>query len=139
MPLNFLKSFWKTALWAIFVIIASLLSGNKVNEIPLMTLPYADKVAHFILYFIFASLLIHDVIHYKNLNRLQKRIIFLSLLIIISYGGIMELLQGGIKELHRSEDINDFIANSFGAIMAAFLFRVVDPLLVKIDRLFIKQ
>lgn len=135
---NFFKSFWKSIFWAILVVILSTLSGNKVDEIPFMTLPHADKVAHFMLYFVFATLFIHDVIHYKKLNRLQKQILFISLLVIISYGGLMELLQGGIKSIHRSEDIFDFMANSLGAIAAAIVFRFTDPILVRLDKLFIK-
>lgn len=137
--INFLKSFWKSIFWAILVVVLSTLSGNKVDEIPFMNLPHADKVAHFLLYFVFATLFIHDLIHYKRLNRLQKQILFIALLVIISYGGLMELLQGGIKSIHRSEDLFDFMANSFGAVAAAIIFRFTDPILVKIDQLIIRQ
>ncbi len=48
--------------------------------------------------------------------------VIFTLVFSISYGGILELLQGAVFE-DRSADVYDFIANTFGAIVGVMLYR----------------
>jgi VanZ family protein len=113
------------------------MSGKKVNEIPFMSIPNMDKVAHFGMYFIMTFLLLFDFSRYNSKNKPWNKIIILSLLIAVVFGGSMELLQE-IPSLQRSTDIKDFLANSTGAICAALSFKYLESLVNKITAIFIK-
>jgi len=124
-------------LWALIVLGLSTMSGKKVNEIPLMGIPHIDKVAHFGMYYVLTFLLLFDFSRFKTKNIIWKKVILISLLIAILFGGSMELLQE-IPSLQRSTDIKDFIANSFGAICAVLSFKYLESLLNRLSALFIK-
>lgn len=124
-------------LWAIIVLGLSTMSGKKVEEIPLMNIPNMDKVAHFGMYFALTFLLLFDFSRFKAKSILWKKIITISLVIAILFGGSMELLQE-IPSLQRSTDILDFLANSCGAICAALSFRYLEGLVNKFTAIFIK-
>ncbi|HEY4788504.1 MAG TPA: VanZ family protein [Bacteroidales bacterium] len=134
--MRIVKSFWKVILWAVVVLLLSTMSGEKVNEIPLMQIPNMDKVAHFGMYFVFTFLLLFDWARYKSKALSWKQIIIYSLILVIAYGGMMELLQE-IHTLHRSTDIKDFMANSAGAFTAALCYKYVSALFEKVQSGFI--
>ncbi len=136
--MKFLVSFWKTILWAIVVVMLSLMKGEALPHIPWFMFPYFDKIVHFVLYFVFATLLIHDFQHYSKIKLKHWQIIAASIIIVVGYGGFLEILQR-IPSLHRSTDFFDFLANTSGAIVASFTFRFFEPLLTHIDRLFIRS
>jgi glycopeptide antibiotics resistance protein len=136
--MNFIKSFWKTILWAIVVVMLSLMKSEALPHIRWFQFPYFDKVVHFILYFVFATFLIHDFLHYSNIKLKHWQIVAASIFIVVGYGGFLEVLQR-IPSLHRSTDFFDFLANTSGAVVAAALYRFIEPLLTKINNLFIRQ
>jgi len=135
--MRIIKSFWKPIVWAIIVLGLSTMSGRKVNEIPLMQFHHMDKIAHFSMYFIFTFLMLYDFSRYKMKNLAWKKIIGISLLAAILFGGSMEILQE-IPSLERSTDIKDFIANSLGAFSAVASFKYLNSILNKITSMFIK-
>jgi VanZ family protein len=55
----------------------------------------------------------------------NKKRLLTIVLICIAYGGLLEILQGTIFT-DRSADINDFIANAFGAAICAFLIKKIN-------------
>jgi VanZ family protein len=124
-------------LWAVVVLLLSTMSGDKVEEIPFMSIPHMDKLAHFGMYFLFTSLLLFDLSHFKGKAISWRQIILYSLVLAVAYGGIMELLQE-IRVLHRSTDIKDFIANSAGAFTAVFCYKYVVVFFNKFQSVFIK-
>jgi VanZ family protein len=135
--MKFFTSFWKTIIWGIVVVMLSLMKSEALPHVSWFQFPYFDKVVHFILYFVFATFLIHDFLHYSKINLKHWQIIAASIFIVIGYGGFLEVLQR-IPGLHRSTDFFDFLANTCGAVVAATLFRYVEPLLTKINNIFIK-
>lgn len=136
--MKFLMSFWKTILWAIAVVLLSLMKSEALPHVPLFNFPYFDKIVHFIMYFVFATLLIHDFQHYSKIKLKHWQIIAASIIIVVGYGGFLEILQR-IPSLHRSTDFFDFLANTSGAIVASITFRFFEPLLTRIDALFIRS
>lgn len=136
--MKFLVSFWKTILWAIGVVLLSLMKGEALPHVPWFIFPYFDKIVHFIMYFVFTTLLIHDFLLYSKLTLKHWQIIVASIFIVVGYGGFLEILQR-IPSLHRSTDFFDFLANTSGAIIASFTFRFFEPLLTRIDALFIRS
>ena len=80
-------------------------------------IPYKDKIAHFVFYFLFY------VLWRKYLNRYnpQNKLKFALVLIGIGYGMLMEVLQH-FSGHHRSADWFDVIANSIGALIGYYFF-----------------
>jgi len=135
--MQLVKSFWKSILFAVIVLLLSTMNGHEVNEIPFMSIPHMDKIAHCGMYFVFTFILLYDFSRYKVKNISWRKIISISIVVAIAFGGTMELLQE-ISSLNRSTDIKDFIANSFGALCAVFSFKYVNNILNKISTVFIK-
>ena len=132
-----LKSFWKPLLWSAIVLGLSLMSGEKVEEISLLQIPYMDKVGHFGMYFLLTFLLLFDFKRFRNGNGSWRRVVIYSIGIAVLFGGTMELLQS-IPKLHRSCDFYDFLANSSGAVMAVFLFKPIRLVMDKVLGIFTK-
>ena len=122
--MRIVKAFWKPIVWAFVVLGLSAMSGENVEKLPLINVPNIDKVAHFIMYFVFTFLMMYDFTRFKGKVFSRMQIIVFSLLVTILYGGGMELLQS-IPRLHRSTDIKDFLANSSGAICAVLLYKPI--------------
>ena len=122
--MNIIKSFWKPILWSGIVLVLSVITGERVNEISLLHIPYMDKVCHFGMYFILTFLIMFDFKRYKNEKYNWLQVVLYSLAVAIAYGGAMELLQS-VPRLHRSCDFYDFLANSTGALAAVFSFKPI--------------
>ena len=124
-----IRNFWKTIGWAVFVLLLSAWSGDKINQIiALMPYPNVDKVAHFGMYFIFTFLMMHDFNHIKDRIFPVSQIIIFSVAVAVAYGGTMEILQS-IPKLHRTTDIFDFMANTAGSLTAVLLYRPINMIL----------
>lgn len=133
--MNFVISFWKTILCAIVVVFLSISSGDNLPEVHI---PYIDKIVHFIMYFGLTLAVTHDFIHYRKMPIQHWKIILLSIIMVIGWGGFMEVLQR-IPGLHRSSDFFDFLTNTIGAIVAAISYKLFEPLMDYINSLFIKK
>lgn len=134
--MQIIKSFWKPIAWSFVVLVLSVISGNIVNEVPVMKIPHIDKVAHFGMYFVLAFLLIYDFHHNNPGLSLFKAYLF-SVIIALIYGGSIEIIQT-IPVLHRSCDIYDIIANSSGVFFAMLCYRMLNFLLNKVMLMFTK-
>lgn len=112
-------SFIKALVWATLIFIGSALSGDTLNGVKLINIPGFDKCIHFIWYF-FLFLFVAAGMH-KWQGKLSIFSAVIILLLCITYGSVLELLQGSVFT-KRSEDLYDFIANSSGAIVASIIF-----------------
>ena len=90
------------------------------------------------MYFVFALVLIHDSQHYSKIRLNHRQIILISVLIVIGWGGFLEILQR-IPSIHRNSDFLDFLTNTAGAVVASLLYRIFEPLLNKINNIKIKS
>ena len=136
--MKFITSFWKTIIWTCVVLFLSLSSGENLPHPSWFEFPYIDKVAHFIMYFVFALVLIHDSRHYRKIRLNHGKIILISVLIVIGWSGFLEILQR-LPSIHRNSDFFDFLANTVGAVAASLLYRIFEPLLNMINKIIIKS
>jgi len=136
--MKFIISFWKTIIWTCVVLFLSLSSGENLPHSSWLEFPHIDKVVHFVMYFVFALVLIHDSQHYSKIRLNHGQIILISVLIVIGWGGFLEILQR-IPSIHRDSDFFDFLANTVGAVVASLLYRICEPLLNKINNLIVKS
>lgn len=100
--------------WLILLIYASVSSPSKIPNINLFE--HADKVVHFIFYFVFTILLIPVFV---KKSRYYKSFL-LSFFAATTTGIIFELIQYHATS-SRSGDLSDVIANTLGA-MSGLLF-----------------
>jgi VanZ family protein len=136
--MKFITSFWKTIIWGCVVLFLSLFSGKHLPEPSWLMFPHIDKAVHFVMYFVLALALIHDSQHYSKIRLNHGQIILISVLMVIGWGGFLEILQR-IPSIHRNSDFFDFLANTVGAVVASLLYRIFEPLLNKINSLIIKS
>lgn len=86
-----------------------------------VTIEGSDKVAHFIIYFVYATIwfLFLYLSHKMNKNLLQA--IVLTFLVCFLFGLLMEYLQVTLTT-YRGFEWNDVAANSSGIIIALLIF-----------------
>jgi len=100
----------------IFITITSLVSLKGMKPISIGISNF-DKIVHFSFYFLLG--LSWFFATQKIITTGKLKIMLIAGL--ISYGIIIEALQGGITT-HRQADFYDILANSIGVLLAAFLF-----------------
>lgn len=127
--MKILKIYWRVFLWAIIILIMSLMPPSDKKNIGYL-IPHTDKIVHFGLYFLLAFLGILS--YYLSFNKKTTiKNILIWALGCIAYGGLMEYLQK-IATTNRNSDWFDFIANSFGVLFALALQEIWIKLYLKI-------
>jgi VanZ family protein len=102
---------------AIIILALSLASANNFNKLSLRLFPGIDKVAHFMMYLGFMSVIIFE----NRKSILNQYQLILVALIPFFYGGLMELLQIFITST-RSGSLSDMLFNGLGIIAAGLCF-----------------
>lgn len=111
---------------ALIILFLSLTGSDTFDKVPLFNIPYLDKIVHFLMYSGFMSVIILE-----NRNRLARiRELFITALIPLLYGILMEILQATLT-VSRSGSIYDVFANSTGVLCAILLWMVIKPLFLK--------
>ncbi len=103
-----------------FVTFSSLYSFSGVDTSGIK-IPYLDKMVHFVFYFgatIFGVLAIQEKI--KIVSKEKK--LFIAVVFSILFGIIIEAIQYKFTAT-RHGDIYDIVANSLGALLAAWVFK----------------
>ncbi len=105
---NFIKTFI-IILISLAIVFLSLSDFNRKNELSI-SIPMADKMVHFLMYFFYSTALF---LAYTKKKYSQKNFIILSY--CIAFGILIELLQL-FYFLHRSGSFADIASNSAGAV-----------------------
>lgn len=125
--IKFIKQHINSFLWALIILI---LCGAPSSEFPSMgflNIPHLDKVVHFGLYVVFTLLLLSETNTKRKIGELDRKSVFISLIIAIFYGLLIELMQMLVFK-SRGAEFWDFVANTIGAIMAVLLYKLVNKL-----------
>ena len=109
--------------WTGFITLLSLFSFEG-DSLPSINIPHLDKLVHFTFYFVFAFLGCLGYRELKSKNTTIKRAVFLSILAAVIYGMVIEVLQG-VATADRDPDILDFLANSVGAFLGAYVVKFI--------------
>ncbi|MCK4662689.1 MAG: VanZ family protein [Bacteroidales bacterium] len=114
------KYFWKSFIWAIIIFIICGIPSDNIEKVSFINIPYFDKFVHFILYFILTLLIISGFTRFFKINIIKLKLSFISLIISIIYGIIIEILQKYLF-IDRSFDLYDILANFSGAFLIFIL------------------
>lgn len=128
--MTFIKSYYKSLLWAMVIIVLLLIPGNKLPHNKLINIPHLDKIVHFILFMVLAYIMIFDTWVLKK--KLETRHITLILVISIVFAGLTEIYQYYLI-VFRTGSIFDFMADVLGILLASIIFRYMGN---SINRLF---
>jgi len=100
------------------------LSGYPGNQLPKMAVWQFDKLVHVVMYSVLSFLLFPPFCNqFLNIEK-RFRIRLIIILVSVSYGGIMEILQENIFT-NRGGNWIDFTANSVGAILGVLFAPLV--------------
>ncbi|MEX0982265.1 MAG: VanZ family protein [Bacteroidales bacterium] len=109
------RGFLLTALFALFILILTVIPTGISEEAPGFFFKGMDKLIHGIMYGLLAMLSLYEYFKLKPLSYLPY---FLILLGVFLYSILMEIIQHYLVA-YRSCEMNDVLANLFGILIAA--------------------
>lgn len=116
-----MKHFWYPVIWFIIIFIACAMPGKDIPHVSFLEILKFDKWVHAGIFFVLVLLLMRAMkLTYVRITHVTT--ILFALAVAIPYGGLLEIMQGSLFQ-DRAADLYDFIANSFGAICGALLYR----------------
>ena len=114
---------------ALIIMYLSLTSSHTFDKVPLINIPNIDKIVHFVMYFGLMSVIILE-----NRTNLKNNLrLFLTGLIPLLYGILMEILQATVT-VTRTASFYDALANSSGILVSILLWIWIKPLKKQIIR-----
>jgi len=131
--LFFVKYYWKSVVWAGLILFASAISGNELDKVKIIDIPYFDKVVHLVLYFVFTLLLFAAQIKLYATTKLKLSTKLINIFLPFFYSLIMEILQRFVFEA-RSFELADLLANSLGILLCWLLYSLETNFLKRIIR-----
>ncbi|MES2567189.1 MAG: VanZ family protein [Bacteroidota bacterium] len=105
-------------LWTSIIFILCCTPGRYIPTTNWLELLSFDKFVHAGIFFVLMCLWL---MHWIHLNKLNTLTILFTAILVISYGGLLEIMQATVFS-QRSGDWLDFIANSFGCMMGLWFF-----------------
>lgn len=84
------------------------------------SVPHADKIMHFIFYFVFVVLALLSLKQRKNSLPLTTKTLFVTFIVAVIYGVLIEFMQN-IMPFDRIGDFWDVLANTVGALFGTLL------------------
>ena len=125
---NFLKTHpYKFAmLWALIIFGLCSTPGRFIPTTSWLELLSFDKWVHASVFFILVVLFALAV----SIHKQHSDLIFLIVILAIGYGGLLEIMQAKVFS-ERSGDWLDFIANSFGCLIALIFYKKMLKFIVR--------
>ena len=110
--------------WAFLIAALYAIPGSELRSLSFWEVFGADKIAHMVVFALFGLILRVGMRRQTRFPGMTHRSYWLSFLIVVAYGGILELFQG-VLFVERTSDLLDFIANTIGAVLGLLLFRLI--------------
>jgi VanZ family protein len=105
-------------IWALIIFGLCATPGHLIPSANWLELLSFDKWVHAGMFFVLCSLLFLVVIKYDQ----SKMCMIIYFLTCVLYGGLLEIMQAKCFS-NRSADWQDFVANSFGCLVAVLFFK----------------
>jgi len=117
------NSAFLAVIWAAFIFTLCATPGHFIPSVSWLELLSFDKWVHATMFFILNSLLFLVVIKFIQ----SKQWLIIYFLLCVLYGGLLEIMQAKCFS-NRSADVLDFIANTFGCVVAALFFKKIEKI-----------
>lgn len=111
--------FWKPLILALIILYGSVTSGSSLNKVNIFQINNIDKFIHLSFYFLLSISFQSSLLQNTLINKKEQ--IFITLVLIISYGLIMEIFQFYFTD-DRSAELFDALANTLGCISGILIF-----------------
>ena len=108
---------------ALGILYLSLSGAETYDKITIFSFPGADYIVHFLMYFVFMSVIVFE--HRKGINKIK--FLFLVSLIPLFYGALMELLQSWLT-VSRTGSLADLLFNLAGIVFSVIICLVIKPI-----------
>ena len=118
--------FWKPVMLALLILYGSVTSGSNLNKVNIFQINNIDKFIHLSFYFLLSVSFQSSLLRNTLINKKEQ--ILITLILVISYGLIMEVFQFYFTS-DRSAEFFDALANTLGCIFGILLY----PLLRKLN------
>jgi len=99
-------------MWAVLIFISSSVPGDDFPEVDI---PMADKIVHFIIFFVFCALTHRAVKHQARFPFFARHHLLSSVLLTVTYGMIDEAHQLFVPI--RDSSLRDLLADALGAFL----------------------
>jgi VanZ family protein len=116
--------FWKPVMLALIILYGSVTAGSNLNKVNIFQINNIDKFIHLTFYFLLSVSFQSSLLRNTLINKKEQ--ILITLVLVISYGLIMEVFQFYFTS-DRSAELFDALANTLGCIFGILLY----PLLRK--------
>ena len=117
----FLRYNLLTFIWAAFILLLSVLPGGAIGFPAILNFIPVDKLVHLFIYCVFVFIMMVGFKKQYSVTWLRYYSATSAILIAISYGILMELLQGFVI-MDRNLEFYDIIASSVGSLLGYWLF-----------------
>ena len=107
--------------WTVLIFILCSTPGQYIPTTNWLELLSFDKFVHASIFYVLITLWL---IHYKKQSNYSRTCIIIIVIMAISYGGLLEIMQAKLFS-HRSGDWLDFTANTFGCLVGVYLFEKI--------------
>lgn len=108
---------------ALGILYLSLSGAETYDKISIFSFPGADYIVHFLMYFVFMSVIVFE--HRKGIVKI--RILLFISLIPLFYGALMELLQSWLT-VSRTGSLADLLSNLAGITVSIIICLVIKPI-----------
>lgn len=109
--------------WLVFITFSSLFSFSGMVRTPRFNIPHADKVVHFIFYFVLVFLGVLAAKQWIKIKSNTNTVLLYTFIFAFFYGILMEFFQYYFTE-NREGDILDVLANTLGAMVGVTAVRL---------------
>lgn len=110
-----LKSLLPLFAWAAFIMVLMVIPGNSFPEKSWVTIPHADKIVHFVLFFILGVLYYPVIANKVTQASFPKKLFWISFSLGIFYAICTETIQWAIVS-SRKGSLWDLLADILGLI-----------------------
>lgn len=107
---------------ALIIMYLSLTGADTFENIPTFNIPFLDKIVHMGMYFVLMSVIIFE----NRRSLTETKHIFLTALIPLFYGILMEFLQANLTST-RSGSIYDILFNFLGIFASIIIWFWIRP------------
>ncbi len=111
-------------LWVIVVGILYLMPGNDLPSVDFWTSIQADKIAHVVLFAATTLFIKVGLTRQRRYSIPRTRSTAYALLFGLSYGSLLEVLQGELAQ-GRYTEAGDFVANAIGCLLGIVIYRLI--------------